>query len=217
MVEKKQGKIEREYVIPLREKCRPVPRYKKTPKAIKSIKEFLVRHMKIRDRDLKKIKIDSYLNEQIWMRGIKNPIHKVKVRVVRVGDLVRVYSADLPKKINFKMLREEKMEVKAKTDAKKQKTLMEKAKETMQGKKATKEESEEEKPKEKEEEKSEEKSKEKTEEEKKEESEKEKATKEVKQKEAKEAKRKSKHTTKTKSPKELKNVQKGYNKSSRGH
>ena len=224
--DKKEEKIEREYVIPLREKCRPVPRYKKTPKAIKAIKEFLARHMKIRDRDLKKIKIDSYLNEQIWMRGIKNPIHKIKVRVVKEGDLVRVYSVDLPKKLNFKKLRDEKLEIKAKEDVEKQKTLMEKAKETMQGKKSPeeekkepekgKEEKTEEETKEKEE-KPEEKPEERTEEEKKEEVEKQEAVKEVKQKEAKEAKRKEKHTTKTKTPKELKNVQKGYNKGSRGH
>ena len=35
---KKDVKIEREYVIPLREKCRVVPRYKKANKAIKIIK-----------------------------------------------------------------------------------------------------------------------------------------------------------------------------------
>ena len=51
-------KIEREYVIPLREKCRVSPRYKKTPKAIRVIKEFIIRHMKVYDRDLNKIKID---------------------------------------------------------------------------------------------------------------------------------------------------------------
>ena len=56
---KKSVKVEREYVIPLREKCRSSPSYKKTPKAVKTVREFLVKHMKIRDRDLNKIKIDS--------------------------------------------------------------------------------------------------------------------------------------------------------------
>jgi len=73
-VEKKKESIEREYVIPLREKCRNVARYKKTPKAVKTVKEFLVRHMKIRDGDLNKIKIDTYLNEQLWIRGIKKSL-----------------------------------------------------------------------------------------------------------------------------------------------
>ena len=57
--EPKTEKIEREYIIPLRARGKAVPRYKKTPKAIKTIKEFLARHMKIKDRDLSKIKIDK--------------------------------------------------------------------------------------------------------------------------------------------------------------
>jgi len=52
----KTNKIEREYVIPLREKVRVVPRYKKTNKAVKTVKEFLAKHMRIYDRDLKKNK-----------------------------------------------------------------------------------------------------------------------------------------------------------------
>lgn len=127
-------KLEREYVIPLREKCRPSPRYKKTPKSVKTIKEFLVRHMKIRDGDLNKIKIDLYLNEYLWTRGIKKPLHKVKIRAVKEGDIVRVYSSELPGKINFKKLRAEKLSKEAKLSAEKQKTLMEKAKESLQNK-----------------------------------------------------------------------------------
>ena len=73
----KAEKIEREYIIPLRERGRPVPRYKKTPKAVKTVKEFLVKHMKIRDRDLNKIKIDTYLNEALWFRGIRKPPYKI--------------------------------------------------------------------------------------------------------------------------------------------
>jgi len=99
---KKSIKVEKEYVIPLREKCRSSPSYKKTPKAVKTVKEFLVKHMKIRDRDLNKIKIDSYLNEQLWIKGIKKPIYKVKVKAVKEGDIVRVYATDLPSKLKFK-------------------------------------------------------------------------------------------------------------------
>ena len=196
---KSSVKIEREYTIPLREKVRSVPRYKKTPKAVKTIKEFLVRHMKIRDRDLKKIRIDSYLNEELWMRGIKKPVHKIKVKVVKDGDLVRVYSASLPEKINFKKLREEKLEIKAKADVEKQKTLMEKAKESMKGSKK------------------EEASEEKSEEEKRDEAEKEKASKLAQEQIEKDMAKELKHTTKTKSQREKKAETKGYNLSSRGH
>ena len=127
-------KIEREYVIPLREKCRPVPRYKKTPKAVKTLKEFIVRHMKIYDRDLNKVKIDTFLNEQLWRRGIKKPLHKVKVKAVKEGEIVRVYALDLPKRLEFKKARLEKREKRAKEEKEKQKSLMEKAKEQMHGK-----------------------------------------------------------------------------------
>lgn len=116
MAEKKEIKIEkteREYVIPLREKCRPVPRYKKTNKAVKTIKEFLAKHMTIRDRDLNKIKLDVYLNEFLWHRGIKHPPHKVKIKAIKEGDIVKVELADMPKKLELKKARAEKLEKKA--------------------------------------------------------------------------------------------------------
>ena len=119
--ETKKQKIEREYTIPLREKCRPVPRYKKTPKAVKTIKEFLVRHMKIRDRDLKKIKIDKYLNEALWFKGIKNPPHKIKVKAINDGENIRDELIDFPTKIKFKKAREEKLEKTAEEKAKQKK------------------------------------------------------------------------------------------------
>ena len=131
--ETKIEKIEREYIIPLREKSRPVPRYKKTPKAVKTIKEFLVRHMKIRDRDLKKIKIDPFLNEVLWFRGIKRHPHKIKVKVTKKGEIVEVFEVDLPKQIEFKKKRLAKRETTAQELAEKKKTLMQKAKEQMQG------------------------------------------------------------------------------------
>ena len=124
--------LEREYVIPLREKSRPVPRYKKTPKAVKTIKEFLVRHMKIRDRDLKKIKIDPFLNEILWFRGIKKHPHKIKVKAIQKAEIVEVYAVDMPKYLEFKKTRLAKRETDAQEAAEKKKTLMQKAKESMQ-------------------------------------------------------------------------------------
>ena len=58
-VEEKKPTLEREYIIPLRAKCRVVPRYKKTNKAVKTVKEFLAKHMKVENRDLNKIKLDG--------------------------------------------------------------------------------------------------------------------------------------------------------------
>jgi len=173
--EPKTEKIEREYIIPLKKKFKHAVRYKKTPKAIKTIKEFLARHMKIYDRDLSKIKLDGYLNEAIWSRGIKNPPHKIKVKAVKEGDIVRVELVDFPTKLKFKKLRLEKIEKAEEEVAKKKKKVVK----------------EKEKPAEK------------TEEEKKEEKEKAKAGAEESQKMEKAAAKKSKHQAggKTKEPK----------------
>ncbi len=133
--EPKIEKIEREYVIPLREKSRVVPRYKKTPKAVRTIKEFLVKHMKIYDRDLNKIKLDNYVNEYLWGRGIKRPPHKIKVKVIREGENIKVELVDYPTKLKFKKERVEKADKKAKEVAEKKKkekqTFAEKAKEAV--------------------------------------------------------------------------------------
>ncbi len=184
--EPKKPELEREYVIPLREKCRPVPRYKKTNKAVKTVKEFLAKHMKIYDRDLRKIKVDMYLNEYLWFRGIRSPPHKVKVKAIKEGDIVRVELADMPEKLKFKKAREEKREEKATQAISKKKPAEEK------------------KPEEKtEEEKKEEKPEERTEEEKEDEKEKAKAGSEAGEKRQKQEAKKVKHTTggKTKQPK----------------
>lgn len=106
-------KLEREYVIPLRNKWKRVPRYKRANKAVKAIKEFLAKHMKIRDRDLKKIKIDKYLNEEIWFRGIKKPPSRIKVKAVKEDDIVKAELYELPEKLKFKKAREDKKETKA--------------------------------------------------------------------------------------------------------
>lgn len=163
---------EREYIIPLRRKWKKVPRYKRANKAIKAIKEFLVRHMKIRDRDLKKIKIDKHLNEAVWFRGIRKPPVKIKVRAVKEGDIIRVEAAELSEKLKFRKARLEKREEKAMEFISKKKAAI--------------------KPEEKLEEKVE-----KTEEEKKEEKEKAKAGEEATKELGKEAAKKVKHSDKT--------------------
>ena len=121
MAETKTEKIEREYIIPLRHRWKIVPRYQRTNKAVKTVKEFVARHMKIRDRDLSKIRVDRYLNETLWHRGIKNPPAKIKVLAIKEGDIVRVKAVDMPSNIKFKKLREEKVTGTAKQIAKKRK------------------------------------------------------------------------------------------------
>lgn len=119
--ETKSNDVEREYLIPLRIEWNKVPRYKRANKAVKAIKEFLAKHMKVYDRDLKKIKIDRYLNEEVWFRGIKKPPAKIKVKATKDSSgIVRAELAEMPDILKFKKAREEKREQKA-VDSKKTK------------------------------------------------------------------------------------------------
>jgi len=189
--ETKTDKIEKEYVIPLRKGWTKVPRYKRANKAVKSIKEFLARHMKVRDHDLNKIKLDTYINEFIWERGIRKPPVKIKVRAFKEGEIVRAELSELPEKFRFKKSKLEKRERKTEESVKKKKT--EEMKEA--------EEKKEEKKGEEKTEKKEEKSEETKEEKKKEEKEKKSAVVEAGKKLEKESARKSKHMVKIKTKK----------------
>lgn len=145
MAKQKLQANEREYIINLRREILKVPRHKRTPKAIKAIKQFIAKHMRIPDRDLKKVKIDKYLNQELWFRGIKNPITKVKVKVKRDGDLIRVELVDLPEKVKFELAREKK-KIDKETKVKKTKEKKaEKKKEEIKEPSETKEEKAEEK------------------------------------------------------------------------
>jgi large subunit ribosomal protein L31e len=119
--ETKTNIVEREYVIPLRKEWNKVPRYRRAEKAIKAIREFLVRHMKVYDKDLTKIRIDKYVNEEIWHRGIKKPASKIKIKAIKEGDIVRVELVDYSEKAKFKKAREEKTEKEGAEKAKKKK------------------------------------------------------------------------------------------------
>jgi large subunit ribosomal protein L31e len=134
MAEKKKEKTEQEYLIPLREKYRHVARYKKTPKAIKSVKEFIAKHMRIYDKDLNKIRLDKYVNEYLWARGIKNPPHEIRVKAIKDSEgIVKVELVNYPDKLKFKKLREEKVSKEAKEAIEKKKSLKERMQETMKG------------------------------------------------------------------------------------
>ncbi len=71
------------YRIPLREAF-DVPVTKRARKAVKIVRDFLVRHTKA-----KEIKIGASINETIWKRGIKKPPRSVKVKVTKEEDVVK--------------------------------------------------------------------------------------------------------------------------------
>lgn len=78
--------IQRTYNVPLRREFLRSPRYRRAKKAIIALRKFLQKHMKSED-----VLIGRKLNELVWLHGIKNPPHHVKVDVVKEDD-GRVYA-----------------------------------------------------------------------------------------------------------------------------
>ena len=100
--------LEREYVVPLKRGVLNVPHYRRAKKAVKVLKEFMVRHMGVRDRDLRKVKVDINLNNEIWFRGIKKPMNKIKVKAKKIDGIVYVELAEIPEYVGYKIAREAK-------------------------------------------------------------------------------------------------------------
>ena len=70
---------ERIFTIPLKKAFR-VPRTKRAKKAIKVIREFLKRHMKV--ERLEDVVIGKSINEAVWKRGIQKPPRRIRVHAV---------------------------------------------------------------------------------------------------------------------------------------
>lgn len=95
---------ERFYTIPLRRAWIMPPR-KRAPRAIRIIKGFIQKHMKIgitketeeeteEEEKEERLIISAELNEKIWLRGIEKPPRRIKVRVVKDSEgNVTVYPA----------------------------------------------------------------------------------------------------------------------------
>jgi len=113
MAEQTPAKLEREYLIPLRKEWFKVPYYKRTRKAVKAIKKFIAKHMKVPERDLDKVKLDIYFNNDIWFKGKSNPPSKVKVRAIKEGDIVKVDFAEVPQFVKFLKAKHAKIHKKA--------------------------------------------------------------------------------------------------------
>jgi len=101
MAEQKTQQLVREYIIPLRNEWRKVANYRRAGRAIKEIKKFIARHMKVPERDVSKVKLDSFLNQEIWFKGRMKPPAKIKVRAIKEGDIVKVELAELPEHWKF--------------------------------------------------------------------------------------------------------------------
>jgi len=132
--------IEREYVVPLRREWLKVQKYRRAKKALRALKEFMVQHMQIYDRDTRKIKVDIYLNNEIKFRGNKKPLHKIKVKAIKYDNgIVEVKLVNIPKHIEFEIARNAKKATEIaknaaksenKEEAKSEEKIAEKEKET---------------------------------------------------------------------------------------
>jgi len=54
------------------------PRGKRTPRAVRMLRDFVKRHMKTED-----VIISNEINERLWSRSIKKPPRRLRVRVVK--------------------------------------------------------------------------------------------------------------------------------------
>ncbi|MDA1197109.1 MAG: 50S ribosomal protein L31e [Nanoarchaeota archaeon] len=87
--------LERTYIIPLRKVYQRAPRWRRTPRAVKAVRVFVVKHMKATS-----VKMGKHLNLFLWKDGMKNPPHKVEVACVKDKEgMVTVEITGAPKEV----------------------------------------------------------------------------------------------------------------------
>jgi len=99
-VEKEEEIVEEKfYTIPLG-RAWISPRKKRAPRAMRILKSFVRKHMKLRteaegEEEAEKLVISNEVNERIWGRGIEKPPRKLKVRAVRDKEgIITIYLAE---------------------------------------------------------------------------------------------------------------------------
>jgi large subunit ribosomal protein L31e len=97
--------IERIYIIPL--KKNGIKSSRAAPSAVKRVKSYLTRHMKVEEKD---IWIDDSLNNALWSKGKYKIPSKIRVKAVKFEDgVVEAYLPELEfKKSRRELLKEEK-------------------------------------------------------------------------------------------------------------
>jgi large subunit ribosomal protein L31e len=91
---------ERIYTIPLSRAWISPPK-KRTPRAVRIVKSFIQKHMKIKteveeeDEEPEKLVLSNEVNQKIWSRGIKEPPRNIRVRAVKDKEgVITVYLAE---------------------------------------------------------------------------------------------------------------------------
>ncbi len=123
---------ERVLILNLRKKLKEYSRLKRAKKAIRLIKDYTRRFVKV-----KNVKLSNKLNEYVWSNGIRNPPKKIKVKVIKEFDLGKVYLFD--EKIEETKAKEEKPKEIKKESEKKEENKGEVKEKKEKGEKETKE------------------------------------------------------------------------------
>ena len=91
---------ERIYTIPLR-RAWIAPRKKRTPRAMRLIRGFVQRHMKVEpevkgeEEEEGRLVISNEVNERLWRRGIEKPPRNIRIRAVKDKEgVVTLYLAE---------------------------------------------------------------------------------------------------------------------------
>lgn len=94
---------ERIYTVPLG-KAWIMPPNKRTPRAVRMLRTFIVKHMKLEakkegeteeEEEPSKLVINNEVNERMWARGIEKPPRKIRVRAAKDKEgNVTVYLAE---------------------------------------------------------------------------------------------------------------------------
>ncbi|KPV62883.1 MAG: 50S ribosomal protein L31e [Candidatus Bathyarchaeota archaeon BA2] len=98
-VEEEEIVEEKFYTIPLR-RAWISPRKKRAPRAMRILKSFVMKHMKLRteaegEEEAERLVVSNEVNERIWSRGIEKPPRKISVRAVKDKEgVVTVYLAE---------------------------------------------------------------------------------------------------------------------------
>ena len=74
---------ERSYVVNFSKPIygRGIPRTRRTQSAIKYLRKFVIRHMKVEN-----VIIDPLVNEALWRRGAEHPMRKIRIRAVKTDE-----------------------------------------------------------------------------------------------------------------------------------
>jgi len=93
---------ERTYTIPLGKALIKPPK-KRAPRAMRMIRAFITKHMKLtataeegeEEKELPNLVISEEVNEKVWGRGIEKPPRKIRVRAAKDKDgNIKVYLAE---------------------------------------------------------------------------------------------------------------------------